>query len=88
MVKRRGRRFANEAANYNAFGGAYHQLDASRFEYPNLPSYLLVAIAASYTAGVFIPPLIATQAFVAPARVGYLPVMMLNRVGLHTGLAA
>jgi succinate dehydrogenase/fumarate reductase flavoprotein subunit len=41
MVNGLGRRFANEAANYNAFGGAYHQLDASRFEYPNLPSYLI-----------------------------------------------
>lgn len=41
MVNRYGRRFANEAANYNAFGGAFHQLDASRFEYPNLPSFMI-----------------------------------------------
>jgi 3-oxosteroid 1-dehydrogenase len=41
MVNAAGRRFANEAANYNAFGGAYHYLDASRFEYPNLPSYMI-----------------------------------------------
>jgi succinate dehydrogenase/fumarate reductase flavoprotein subunit len=41
MVNGYGHRFANEAANYNAFGGAFHQLDASRFEYPNLPSYML-----------------------------------------------
>jgi succinate dehydrogenase/fumarate reductase flavoprotein subunit len=41
MVNGYGRRFANEAANYNAFGGAFHQLDASRFEYPNLPGYLI-----------------------------------------------
>ena len=27
MVNRHGRRFANEAANYNAFGGAFHQFD-------------------------------------------------------------
>lgn len=41
MVNSRGQRFANEAANYNAFGGAFHFLDASRFEYPNLPSYMI-----------------------------------------------
>lgn len=41
MVNGYGRRFANEAANYNAFGGAFHQLDASRFEYPNLPSFMI-----------------------------------------------
>jgi succinate dehydrogenase/fumarate reductase flavoprotein subunit len=42
MVNRAGRRFANEAANYNALGGAFHQIDASRFGYPNLPCWLLV----------------------------------------------
>jgi len=41
MVNAAGRRFANEAANYNAFGGAFHQFDASRFEYPNLPSFII-----------------------------------------------
>ena len=41
MVNRRGRRFANEAANYNAFGGALHQLDPARFEYANLPCWLV-----------------------------------------------
>jgi hypothetical protein len=46
MVNASGRRFANEAANYNAFGGAFHQFDASRFEYPNLPSYMVFDPAA------------------------------------------
>ena len=31
MVNRHGRRFANEAANYNAFGAAFHVEDVSRF---------------------------------------------------------
>jgi succinate dehydrogenase/fumarate reductase flavoprotein subunit len=53
MVNRYGRRFANEAANYNAFGGAFHQLDASRFEYPNLPSYLIFDQACVDRFGVF-----------------------------------
>jgi succinate dehydrogenase/fumarate reductase flavoprotein subunit len=53
MVNRRGGRFANEAANYNAFGGAYHQLDASRFEYVNLPSYLIFGQTTVDRFGVF-----------------------------------
>jgi succinate dehydrogenase/fumarate reductase flavoprotein subunit len=53
MVNRRGDRFANESANYNAFGGAYHTLDASRFEYPNLPSYLVFGQSTVDRFGVF-----------------------------------
>lgn len=41
MVNRRGRRFTNEAANYNAFGAAFHVEDVSRFEYANLPCWLV-----------------------------------------------
>lgn len=41
MVNRKGRRFTNEAANYNAFGGAFHVEDVSAFEYANLPSWLI-----------------------------------------------
>jgi succinate dehydrogenase/fumarate reductase flavoprotein subunit len=53
MVNRGGRRFANEGANYNAFGGAYHQLDASKFEYVNLPSYLIFDQSTVDRFGVF-----------------------------------
>ncbi|MEO1059909.1 MAG: FAD-dependent oxidoreductase [Actinomycetota bacterium] len=42
MVNRAGRRFANEAANYNAFGAAFHQLDPGSFEYRNLPAYMVM----------------------------------------------
>lgn len=41
MINRSGRRFTNEAANYNAFGGAFHQEDVSRFAYANLPCWLV-----------------------------------------------
>ncbi|MFT4233604.1 MAG: FAD-dependent oxidoreductase [Microbacterium sp.] len=41
IVNSAGKRFANEAANYNAFGGAFHHLDESRLTYPNLPAYLI-----------------------------------------------
>jgi 3-oxosteroid 1-dehydrogenase len=41
MVNRKGQRFANEAANYNALGGAFHQFDPTRFEYANLPCWLV-----------------------------------------------
>ena len=41
IVNQLGRRFTNEAANYNALGGALHQLDAVRFDYVNLPCWLV-----------------------------------------------
>jgi succinate dehydrogenase/fumarate reductase flavoprotein subunit len=41
MVNKHGRRFTNEAANYNAFGAAFHVEDVSRFEYANLPCWLI-----------------------------------------------
>jgi succinate dehydrogenase/fumarate reductase flavoprotein subunit len=41
MVNARGRRFTNEATNYNALGGAFHQMDALTFGYANLPAWLL-----------------------------------------------
>jgi 3-oxosteroid 1-dehydrogenase len=41
MVNKAGRRFVNEAANYNAFGAAFHELDVTRFEYRNLPCWLI-----------------------------------------------
>ena len=41
MVNRKGRRFVNEAANYNAFGAAFHEQDVTAFEYANLPCWLI-----------------------------------------------
>jgi len=41
MVNRQGSRFANEAASYNAFGGAFHQEDVNAFGYANLPAWLI-----------------------------------------------
>lgn len=41
MVNRYGRRFANEAANYNALGGAFHRLDESKLDYVNVPAYMI-----------------------------------------------
>lgn len=41
MVNRSGRRFTNEAANYNAFGGAFHAEDVAAFDYANLPCWLI-----------------------------------------------
>ena len=37
MVNRDGKRFTNESANYNAFGGAFHVIDVARFELPEHP---------------------------------------------------
>ena len=41
MVNKDGKRFANEAANYNAFGAAFHQLDPGTFEYKNIPAWMI-----------------------------------------------
>lgn len=41
LVNRKGRRFVNEATNYNAIGGAFHHFDPGKFEYANLPCWLI-----------------------------------------------
>ena len=41
IVNRDGRRFANEAADYNSLGGSFHEFDANRFEYANLPAWMI-----------------------------------------------
>lgn len=41
MVNRHGHRFANEASDYHSLGGAFHQFDPARFEYPNLPAWIV-----------------------------------------------
>lgn len=41
MVNAKGRRFTNEASNYNAFGAAFHEQDVSAFQYANLPCWFI-----------------------------------------------
>jgi 3-oxosteroid 1-dehydrogenase len=41
MVNGDGKRFANEAVNYNAFGAAFHALDVTKFRYVNETAYLV-----------------------------------------------
>ena len=41
MVNRKGRRFTNESANYNAIGAAFHDQDVSAFDYANLPCWMV-----------------------------------------------
>lgn len=41
MVNKQGRRFTNEASNYNAFGAAFHEQDVSAFQYANLPCWFI-----------------------------------------------
>jgi succinate dehydrogenase/fumarate reductase flavoprotein subunit len=41
LVNRRGRRFCNEATNYNAISAAFHVIDPVRFEFANLPCWLV-----------------------------------------------
>ena len=41
IVNGAGRRFTNEAVNYNAFGTAFHEMNTSTFQYTNMPAWLL-----------------------------------------------
>jgi len=41
IVNRSGRRFVNEARNYNSVGKALHYFDPVLYEYPNIPSFLI-----------------------------------------------
>lgn len=41
MINRLGRRFTNEAANYNALGAAFHVIDVSSFDYVNHPAWMV-----------------------------------------------
>ncbi len=41
MVNRAGKRFVNEAVNYNALGFALHNFDPNSYEYPNLPYWMI-----------------------------------------------
>jgi succinate dehydrogenase/fumarate reductase flavoprotein subunit len=41
MVNRSGKRFTNEAANYNAFGAAFHEQDTTLGIYRNLPCWMV-----------------------------------------------
>ncbi len=42
LVNRKGQRFVNEAANYNALGKALHAFDAGTHTYANLPYWLII----------------------------------------------
>ncbi|KQM21547.1 FAD-binding protein [Novosphingobium sp. Leaf2] len=42
LVNRAGKRFVNEAANYNAMGKALHAFDAGTHTYANLPYWLII----------------------------------------------
>lgn len=41
MVNRHGKRFVNEASDYNSMGGAFHQIDVTHYEYGNNPSWII-----------------------------------------------
>ena len=41
MVNRDGRRFTNEATNYNALGEAFHVVDVSTYEFVNHPAWMI-----------------------------------------------
>jgi 3-oxosteroid 1-dehydrogenase len=53
VVDRGGRRFANEAQNYNDFGRSLHAFDPGSYDYPRAPSWLVfdAAYRRAYTFG-------------------------------------
>lgn len=57
MVNRKAERFCNEAANYSALGGVFHQFDPANYDYLNLPAYLIfdAQYAARYPLGTRMP---------------------------------
>ena len=57
MVNRSAKRFCNEAANYSSLGGVFHQYDPAKYDYLNLPAYLIfdAQYAARYPLGTRIP---------------------------------
>jgi 3-oxosteroid 1-dehydrogenase len=42
IVNRYGKRFCNEAADYNSLGGPFHDFDANRMEFPNMPAWMVI----------------------------------------------
>ena len=57
LVNRRGRRFCNEATNYSALAGAFHQFDPNTYAYANLPAWLIFdgAYKSRYMVGTVMP---------------------------------
>ncbi|MFN9632823.1 MAG: FAD-dependent oxidoreductase [Erythrobacteraceae bacterium] len=53
MINRQAQRFCNEAANYSALGGVFHQFDPASYDYRNLPAWLVfdAQYAARYPLG-------------------------------------
>jgi hypothetical protein len=53
IVDRRGRRYANEAANYNDFGRSMHEFDPAEYSFPRVPSWFIFDAArrAKYSGG-------------------------------------
>ncbi len=42
MVNGKGKRYTNEAADYNTIGGAFYQEDVNTFDYANLPTWIII----------------------------------------------
>lgn len=52
IVNRHGKRFMNEAANYNAAGAAFHEQDTASSSYRNLPCWLIFDAACHKRYGI------------------------------------
>lgn len=65
MVNRAGRRFVNEACNYNDLAKAFHTFDPNSYDYPNIPAYLVFdeAFKTRYAVATVMPDQPAPQWF-------------------------
>lgn len=83
LVNREGKRFCNEAANYNALGGAFHQFDPVKFGFKNLPCWLVFDQAYVDAYGFWeVPPGGALPEWVAR---GATPAELAARIGIDAG---
>jgi 3-oxosteroid 1-dehydrogenase len=96
MVNKQGKRFVNEAAPYNAFGGAFHQIDVTNYEYANLPSWYVgdhKAITSYGFAGYYgqgpVPPWLKSAATIEELAVlvGLPPAELVATVARFAGFA-
>jgi 3-oxosteroid 1-dehydrogenase len=68
LVNRAGKRFCNEATNYSALAGAFHQFDPNSYSWVNLPAWLVFDGAYKQRYGVGqVPPGLDTPDWISRA---------------------
>ncbi len=90
LVNRHGQRFCNEATNYSALAGAFHQFDPNTYAYANLPAWLIFdgAYKSKYMVGQVMPGPDAPDWIArAPTLAALAELIGCNAAGLETTMA-